>query len=130
MRFRGGGVDVVAVSDVTREMMPARREQRLVQAEALGFRDAPRREPFAAHMIDMHERFLENRHRDAGPSEHRCQRAPADSCADDHDLGICVFFHCGSVHDGIEVSGFNFVGAFELEKNPVVPGLGETIGHR
>ena len=88
-----GGIDIVAVADVAPEMMAARREQGLVQAEALRFRDAPRREPFAAHVIDMHQRLLEDRHRDAGASEHRRQRAAADSSADDHDLGVRVFFH-------------------------------------
>ena len=74
-------------------MMAAGGEQGFVEAEALGFRDAPRREPFAAHVIDVHERLFEQRHRDAGAREHRRERAAADSGADDYDLGVDVFFH-------------------------------------
>src|SRR5208337_1914842 len=93
LRFRGGGVYIVAIGDVAPEMMPAGGEQCFVQAEALRFRDTPRRQPFAANLIDMDERLLEERHRDAGTSEHRRERSAADSRTDDYDLRISVCSH-------------------------------------
>ena len=41
----------------------------------------------------MHQRLLEKRHGDAGAGQHGRESAAADSSADDHDLGVGVFFH-------------------------------------
>src|ERR1700733_26311 len=35
-----------------------------------------------------------------------------------------------SIYDGVEVGGFDFVGAFELQKDSVVAWSGEAVGHR
>ena len=87
------GIDVVAKRNVPLQMMTAGLEKKLVQSEPLGFRDAPRREPFAANMIDMHRGFFEDGRRDPFAGERAGERAPADSATDDDDFGIVGAAH-------------------------------------
>src|SRR5208282_945669 len=93
LRFRGLGVYIVAVGDMTCEMMTSGRDQCFIQAQALRFRDAPRRDPFAADIIEVHERLLQDRHCDSRPRKHSRKRAATDSRANDYNLGVSVCFH-------------------------------------
>lgn len=88
LRFREFGIYVVTKRNVSLQMMTAGIEKKLVQPKPLGLGDTPRREPFAANMIDMHRGFFEDGRRDPFAGEHAGKRTPADSSTDDNDFRI------------------------------------------
>src|SRR5579872_7497669 len=84
LRFGSRSIEVIAIRDMAFQMMTAGLYQRVIQSEAHGFRYAPRRDPFAAHMIDMHSGFFQDGNREAVARQHGAERTSSNPTADDY----------------------------------------------
>ena len=77
------------------EMMAAGGADGVVELERLQLDDAPRRHPFAAHVVAVDGALLQHQRGVPGARQGGRERAAADSTADDHDIE--AFIHGAAI---------------------------------